>query len=276
MLTLSVLMENAAASDAFVCAHGLSFFLESDDATILFDTGPNDAFLGNAERMGCDIAKTTHIVLSHGHYDHTGGLGAALGHIRRAKEGRNLPPLVAHPGITAERRRPLNSPLGAKDLGIPADGRKELATWPLTLAKEPLYITDRIVFLGEVPHTRPEMCALVGEAEQNGAYVKDMLPDDTALAYITDAGLIIVAGCSHSGIVNIITHAKKVTGVEKIRAVYGGLHCKDMTADAIAGTKKALSEENLEEIYACHCTGSALDDFPGQLRLAAGEKHTLR
>lgn len=276
MLTLSVLMENAAASDGFVCEHGLSFFLESDDAAILFDTGPSGAFLGNAARMGCDIAKATHIVLSHGHYDHTGGLGAALGHIRQAGGGRNLPPVIAHPGVTAQRRRPLDSPLGAKDLGIPADGRRELAAWPVTLAREPLRITERIVFLGEIPRTRPELCALTGEAEQNGAYAKDMLPDDTALACITDKGLLIVAGCSHSGIVNIIEHAKKVTGVKEVRAVYGGLHCKDMTAAAIAETRKALSAENLEEIYACHCTGGILDDFPGQLRLAAGKRHTAR
>lgn len=275
MLTLSVLMENTAASDAFASEHGLSFLLEADGATILFDAGASGAFLDNARRMGCDLGAVTHIVLSHGHYDHTSGLGHALRHIAALKKGGDVPPLIAHPDVVRERRRSPGSPQGAKDIGMPAEARKALRGWPTAFSATPAHITERIVFLGEVPHRHPEMCALVGETARSGAYEKDTLPDDTALACITDEGLVIVAGCSHSGIVNIMEHAKAVTGITKIRAVYGGLHCKDMDAQTVAGVTAALRAENLEELYACHCTGDALDDFPCQLRLAAGMRHTL-
>ena len=274
MLTLSVLMENSA-TDGFVCEHGLSFLLESDDATILLDTGATSAFLGNAARMGCDLGTITHIVLSHGHYDHTGGLGAALRHIRSKRDGKNLPPLIAHPGVSVHRRRPLGHPDGPKDIGMPEDGRKALSGWPVMFAKKPVNIREDIVFLGEIPHVRPELCALVGEAETNDGFKKDMIPDDSALVYVTDEGLVIVAGCSHSGIANIMAHAKAVTGVTNIRSVYGGLHCKDMTPECLEKTRAALEAEDLEEVYACHCTGEALSGFPGLIRLTAGERHRI-
>lgn len=275
MLTLSVLMENTASSDEFACEHGLSFLLESADSVVLFDAGKSGDFLDNARRMGCDLAAVTEIVLSHGHYDHTGGLARALRHIREIKNNRNLPPLIAHPGVLARRRRPLDAPGGGKDIGISDAARQELAAWPVTFAATPLWLREDIVFLGEVPHARPELCALVGEVLGDGGYVKDALPDDSALVYVTSKGLIIVAGCSHSGVANIVAHAKAVTGAAVVRAVYGGLHCMSMNDKALAATIAALKEEHLEEIFACHCTGDALNDFPGQIRLAAGQRHSI-
>jgi len=274
MLYLSVLIENNAA-DGFVCEHGLSFLLESDDAVILFDTGESGAFLDNAARMGCDLGKVTHVVLSHGHFDHSGGLGVALRHLREKKNGTDLPPVIGHPGVLAVRKRSPGHPNGHKMLDMPDDSRKELASWPQQFSVSPMKITDSIVFLGEVPHRQPEMCTLVGHADYNGVFDKDMIHDDTGLAYITDKGLIIVAGCSHSGIVNVMEHAKAVTGVQTIRAVYGGLHCKDMTPENVEKTRNALKAENLEELYACHCTGDALNGFPGMVSLAAGQSRVI-
>lgn len=267
-------MENSA-SEGFMCEHGLSFLLTSDDAVVLFDTGASSAFLDNAARMGCDLGAVTHVVLSHGHFDHTGGLGAALGHLREKKNGAALPPVFGHPGVLANRRRSPGHPKGDKDLGMPEDGRKELASWPRQFSVEPVNITKSIVFLGEIPHRHPEMCTLVGEADYNGTPGKDMIHDDSALAYKTETGLVIVAGCSHSGIVNIMEHAKSVTGVTKIRAVYGGLHCQDMTPENIEKTRRALAAENLEQLFACHCTGNALNDFSVMVPLAAGQSHRI-
>ena len=274
MLHLSVLMENSAA-EGYACEHGLSFLLDFGDTVILFDTGASDAFLENAARMGCDLGAVTHIALSHGHYDHTGGLGAALRHIAGQKKDGTLPPLIAHPDVLLHRRRPLDHPGGPKDIGMPEDSRRELARWPATYSREPVFIRDDLVFLGEIPHKDPAMCALIGEAEYGGTYSADMLFDDSALSWITDEGLVIIAGCSHSGIVNIIEQARLVTGVTKICAVYGGLHCKDMTPECVRKTRESLTGEGLTELFACHCTGGALDDIPQALRLAAGLRHTL-
>lgn len=213
MLTLSVLMENTAA-EGYAAEHGLSFLLESEDAAILFDTGQSDAFFDNAVCMEHDLSRITHIVLSHGHYDHTGGLAKALGYIRSQKNGANLPPLYAHPDALLHRRRVTVE--GMHDIGMPKKSRDALAAWPTAVfSNEPVYLTKSIVFLGEIPHESPEMCVFVGEMEKDGAFAKDTLPDDSALACITDGGLVIIAGCSHSGIVNIMEHAKKPPGYRK-------------------------------------------------------------
>ncbi len=144
MPRLSVLMENTAAP-GFVCEHGLSFLLDCGDTVILFDTGASDAFLANAARMGRDLGKVTHIVLSHGHFDHSGGLAAGLAHITAKKEGRPLPRLIAHPDVTARRRRPLDHPRGPKDLSMPEDARNALASWPATMAREPVRRSMRLM-----------------------------------------------------------------------------------------------------------------------------------
>ncbi len=274
MLTLSVLMENSAA-DGFVCEHGLSFLLESDDTTILLDTGATGAFLDNATRMGCDLGAVTHIILSHGHHDHTGGLGAALRHIRTNRNGGELPPVIAHPDVLTYRHRPFGHLSGPKEIGMPIGSREAITTWPAMYSKGPVRIREDILFLGEIPRPRPELCALVGETETNGLYEADTILDDSALVYITCQGLVIFAGCSHSGIVNIMERAKAVTGISKVRAVYGGLHCKDMTRECLESTRAALEAENLAELYACHCTGEALSGFPGLVRLAAGERRRI-
>lgn len=274
MLNLSVLMENTAA-EGFACEHGLSFLLDSGDTAILFDTGQSGGFLDNAAKMGCDLGTVTHVTLSHGHFDHTGGLAPALRHIREKKNGKGLPPVVAHPGVLAHRRRPPSHTGGDKYLGMPDDARSELANWPRMFSETPLKIREDIVYLGEIPHKHPELCALVGVADCGEGYEKDMLPDDSALVYVTGKGLVVVAGCSHSGIINILEYAKTVTGVSTVRAVYGGLHCKDMTSECVEKTRTALEKENLKELYACHCTGGALDGFPGQIRLRSGERHVI-
>lgn len=268
-------MENSSSSSEYACEHGLSFLLESESATILFDTGQSGAFLGNAARMGCDLSRVTEIVLSHGHYDHTGGLRQALRHIARQNNQAELPPVICHPDVLLQRRRTIKWLPGSKSIGMPQDSRNELETWPMRFSKTPLWIRDDIVFLGEIPRKHPELCALVGETRGPDGYTQDLIPDDSALAYVTPKGLVIVAGCSHSGIVNIVEYAKAVTGVQTVHALFGGLHFKAMPSDAVRRSMEFLDGENITTLYACHCTGNALASRPAQVRLAAGSKYTV-
>lgn len=275
-ITLSVLMDNSAADSRFCGEHGLSFLIEAYGEKILMDTGAGPAFMDNAATLGISLDDITHIVLSHGHYDHAGGLEALLNILRPRRA--ELPALICHPGALVQRR--LLKDGAEQALGIPAGGLAALKNWPVRYAREPLWLAERICFLGEIPRLRPELQALVGEtgaAEQAApnAWKADTLPDDSALAVLTPGGLALFAGCSHSGIVNIVEYARQVTGEQRIFGIYGGLHFKGMAPEALRRSLDFLESLNARQLFACHCSGDVLRDHPRQLPLAAGSRRRL-
>ncbi len=274
MLTVSVLLENEARSETLAREHGLSLLLGCGDATVLLDAGQSDACLRNAaelERQGKPgLGAVTAIVLSHGHYDHSGGLAHVLPYFA-ARGASSRPPLIMHPDALLPRRRADAKTGGFKELGIPEASRVQLRGWPLRLSKEPLHLSEQLVYLGEIPRKYPETCALLGEAERDGVYEKDQLWDDTALAYISPKGLVVVAGCAHSGIINIVEHAKAVTGVESVHAVIGGTHMHDAGAALVDRTLRYFNEQNVALLRTCHCTGEALSRSPLQQPLHGGD-----
>lgn len=274
MLTLSVLLENEARSKTLAREHGLSLLLSCGDATVLLDAGQSDACIRNAallEQQGKPgLSAVTAIVLSHGHYDHSGGLAHVLPYFA-AQASSSRPPLIMHPDALLPRRRADKNSGGFKQLGIPEAARAQLRDWPLQLTKESLYLNEQLVYLGEIPRKYPETCALLGEIERGGAYEKDQLWDDTALAYVGSKGLVVIAGCAHSGIINIVEHAKAVTGVESVHAVIGGTHMHDADEALVDRTLRYFSEQNVALLRTCHCTGDALSRSPLQQPLHGGD-----
>ncbi len=273
MLTITVLLENETSSESLAHEHGLSLLLACDGKTLLLDTGASDAFLRNADALGVDLSAVSAIVLSHGHHDHTNGLGHALG--RFAASGRSQSPeVIMHPDALLYRRKAAGEKDAGKYLGIPAETLAMLQSWPLRLQKEPLRLTENLLYLGEIPRKYPETQALLGEIERSGVYEKDRILDDTALVYCGGKGaaLTVIAGCAHSGIINIIEHAKAVTGIGKVHAVIGGLHMKDATDAVKERTLRYFEEQEIEVLRGCHCTGNALDKAARQKPLHAGDR----
>jgi 7,8-dihydropterin-6-yl-methyl-4-(beta-D-ribofuranosyl)aminobenzene 5'-phosphate synthase len=219
------------------------------------------------------------IVLSHGHHDHTGGLYHVLCRFvqKRKEEGPRLPlpEVIAHPDILLHRRRAATEKDPGKYLGVPEPALALLQNWPLRLLKKPLYLTEKLLYLGEIPRKYLEAQALLGEIARDGVHEMDRILDDSALVYVSGKekaqALTIIAGCAHSGIINTVEYAKSVTGVSRIHAVLGGMHMKDASEALKERTLSYFVEQNIEILRGCHCTGHALNEAARQKPLRTGD-----
>lgn len=235
-MKIYILTDNTAGG-RFLAEHGLSYLLEIDGEKILFDTGGSDVFLKNAERLGFNLQNETEkVVLSHGHWDHGNGLLFI--------DGKKL---IAHPAAFSKRYRKSNrSPVGLSLSKADVQKRFELVK-----SKTPIQITENLFFLGEIPRINNFESQGTTFEFENGE--PDFVPDDTALSAITKNGLVIVTGCSHSGICNICEHAMKVTGINKISAVIGGFHLKKRDFQT-QQTILYFQKNEVETLLPSHCT----------------------
>lgn len=253
MTTITCLIDNNANAP-LRSEHGLSLFIEHKGTSVLFDTGQSDAFLENAAALGCDIADVGYIVLSHGHYDHSGGLGAALS---RCRETSGKPPrIILHPDALCGRSVTRDTGM-SEEIGMSEENRRALKDCPTVCTRTPLVIAPGLLFLGEIPRPIPEARALIGTIRRNGHEEPDPILDDSALICLSPSGLVIITGCSHSGIANIILHALNITGQKKVFAVIGGLHLKEAAPACMEPNMNCL-RERVCHVYSNHCTGDAL------------------
>jgi 7,8-dihydropterin-6-yl-methyl-4-(beta-D-ribofuranosyl)aminobenzene 5'-phosphate synthase len=254
-MDLFILVDNATLTDRYFRAEpAFSLFLRNGDTNILFDTGYSELFLDNAHKMGIDPLLADYVVLSHGHLDHTGGLDALVKRTVEASiEGRDAasPAIVAHPSVFSPKRDELGLDIGcfiAPDtLGTLGD---------LRLGRDPVWLTDRIVYLGEIARRHEfEGMQAVGEVLQDGRWVPDTVVDDTGIACMTERGLVVITGCAHAGICNTIEQARKVTGEDRVADVIGGFHLLAAQDEQIRATCRYFLELQPAAVHACHCTG---------------------
>lgn len=219
--------------------HGLSIFVDAD-VKILFDAGQSRLFMENASHLGVDPASAEYLVLSHGHYDHGNGFVHMSGK-----------PLICHPGCLTRRYRAAKSAY----IGLNFDQTVAEKNFDLILLDKPFKISESVTFLGEVPRTNDF------EAKQTTFVLEDGQPDfvmdDSALVVDTAAGLVIIAGCSHAGICNIVEYARRVTGTIKIAAVAGGFHLKE-GSPAIQPTIDYLKAADIGMLMPCHCVDASV------------------
>ncbi|MFZ2471283.1 MAG: MBL fold metallo-hydrolase [Methanothrix sp.] len=254
-LRLSVVVENSASlSNSSVWAqHGLSVFLELDYGQerirLLWDTGASsEVMLHNADTLDLDLSRLDLICLSHGHYDHTGGL---MGILQRRKDRVCI---VAHPDIFAPK---LKARPALKFIGPPFSRTEAEAAGAIMLeCRGQVAIAPGVMTTGEVARQETFEKADGFWTVKDGQYCKDEIPDDQALAVnMPGKGLIVITGCAHSGIINTIRYAQKITGVEKLYAVIGGFHLMDADKERIDATAKALHELDPAFVRPGHCTG---------------------
>lgn len=242
-MKLTVLVDNNTYIDRYYYGEpALSFYLETDEERILFDAGYSDILLRNAEKMGIDLSALTHIVISHGHDDHTRGLQFLMERVNLRRI-----PLIAHPACFVPRM------CNGVQMGPPYSAEQMEKWMDVRWSKEPLSLSERLIFLGEIPRAFAfEPSYVMGERQYDGIWVPDTLADDSALVYQSDEGLFVVTGCSHSGICNIIDYAKQVTGEERVLGVIGGFHLFDDDA-RLTQTVHYLQMQQMKRLYPCHC-----------------------
>ena len=249
-LRITTLSENTAGRDNLLAEWGLSILIETDGAKVLLDTGQSISAVNNTDKLGVDLDKIDKIVLSHGHYDHTGGLRPLLGRMGREVD------VIGHPDIWGAKYRRRQ---GQADryIGIPYQ-REELESLGarFNLSAEPLKLADNIMTTGEIPMvTGFEDAGTNLFVKENNGWRPDEFPDDQALIIKTGPGLVVILGCAHRGIVNTLYHAQKLTGMERVYAVFGGSHLIGTTEERVWATVAALKDLNVQKLGLCHCTG---------------------
>ncbi len=252
-MKLTVLIDNNTLIDRYFLGEpGVSYLIEDENKQILFDVGYSNAFIINAQKLNINLLKSDYVVLSHAHLDHTWGLDPLLKLFTEARIeslAHKNPKLVAHPEIFKTR-----SVAGLNEIGCTISKSKLNKHVQVDLHKEPFWLTDRLVFLGEIERSNNfENKSPVGDIHIDGKTKPDYLLDDTAIAYKGDDGLVVITGCSHSGICNIIEYAKKICDVDKVIDVIGGFHLMQPSKEQLSGTLDYFDKLQAKEIHACHC-----------------------
>ncbi|MBW2650948.1 MAG: MBL fold metallo-hydrolase [Deltaproteobacteria bacterium] len=239
--------------------HGFSAIVKTtagnSTRTMLFDFGfsPIGAAY-NAKALGVPMEEVEIMALSHGHSDHTGGIAELTRMIGRRGIG-----LVLHPRAFAYPR--YLEPFPDFKVFFPRLTREALEVEGIEIIEttDPYPLLDgQVLFLGEIERTSSfEKGFPIAYREEDGEKEWDPIEDDTAIAMnVKGKGLVVLSGCSHSGIINTVTHARKITGIEKVHAVMGGFHLSGpLFEPIIEATTEAMKEIAPDYIIPCHCTG---------------------
>lgn len=252
-MKLTVLVDNNTLIDRYFFAEpGIALYIEQGGKRILLDVGYSDIFIKNAQKMNIDLRVLDYVVLSHGHLDHTWGLDPL---VRLYVESKiesiphKKPTVLAHPLAFFSKK------FDEMEIGSLISQDKLSKNFPIKLSKDPIWLTERILFLGEIERKNDfEGKKPIGSIIKPDGEEPDYLYDDTALVYKSAQGLVIITGCSHSGICNIIEQAKKLCKEERVIDIVGGLHLLDPSKEQLQGTLEYLKQLNPKQMHACHCT----------------------
>ncbi len=262
-MKLKVLVDNNTLIDRYFKGEpGVSYYLEADGRKILFDVGYSDLFIENAKKMDVNLLDLDYLVLSHSHLDHSWGLQHLIKLFTEAQiENKEYkkPELITHPATFASRI------VGKIDqIGSLISKERAARHFNLNLSREHFKLTENLIFLGEIERKNDfEAQKAIGKVIKNGSKEPDYILEDSALAYNTSQGLVIITGCSHAGICNIIEQAKSIFKEDRIVDLIGGFHLQNPSRKQREGTKSYFQKLKPAAVHAAHCT-----DLQSKIELA--------
>jgi len=249
MVTVTTLVNNTAPDD-LQSEHGLSFWIEYNGKNILFDTGQTNIIETNAKQIGIDLANTDTVILSHGHYDHTGGMSTVFAAAKMAT-------LYLHP--RAMDLKYSQKPDRVKMIGM-SDATKEIIRSVKTKGKlvwteRPTEVFPGLFVTGTIPR-KTSFEDTGGDFYLDESCNKpDELLDDQAIFFKAHNELVVLLGCGHSGVVNTLDYISMLTGEKHIHAVLGGMHLLHACPKRIDRTIEAIRKYDIQELGPAHCTG---------------------
>jgi 7,8-dihydropterin-6-yl-methyl-4-(beta-D-ribofuranosyl)aminobenzene 5'-phosphate synthase len=260
---ITVLVEDTASGPGLLAEHGLAYWIEYDDHRVLLDSGQGGALMSNAHTLGIRLSDIEALALSHGHYDHTGGVAEVLGICQSVA-------VHAHPAALAQKFV-RNNDGTAREIGMPDLSVKAIRDLHhrLVITNQPIAVFDELAVSGPVPWS-------ADFEDTGGPYFldeictqPDPLKDDQSMFFSTSKGTVVLLGCAHSGVINTLHHIRRLTNNRPIHAVIGGMHLVNASSHRIERTIEELRKIGVERLAPAHCTGMqatmALSKaFPGQ------------
>ena len=247
MCRITIITDNLAAGVGLVAEHGFSAAVQTGGRYILFDTGAGNTARNNLSRLGFDGTRFDALVLSHGHYDHTGGLFEQSSPI-------NADALFASDALFQNHLRE-NADKSFDYIGIPFDRKTLESSYDLRLSSDFREIFPKIYLSGRIDKFETFDADKRLYVEKSGEIAKDAFSDEQFLIIDSSKGLIVLTGCSHSGVINIIKHTEKLFSGKSIYALIGGFHLFRSNDKDVLRTAKFLKDRNINKIHTGHCTG---------------------
>jgi len=251
-MRITILCENLVGKLVGSGEHGFSAFIETDKGNYLFDTGSGRSIVPNSLTLNKDLKSIRKIFLSHGHYDHTGGLSEVL-------KLKGKVDVHAHPhvfldriAVLKEEGREIKRFIGIhyKKSYLESLGAHFVFNTDFTEVEKGLFLT------GEVPRqTNFEKADPRLFSEMDGAMTHDLFLDDQSFILDTEKGIVLIFGCAHSGMINIIHHVVNKMGKEKFHAILGGTHLDFLTPEQLEESINSLKRMEIGKIGVSHCTG---------------------
>ena len=253
-IRICLIVDNSSP-EGLIAEHGFAAWIEVGEKNFLFDTGQGSALEVNAKKLGIDLSQADALVLSHGHYDHTGAIPVFLDMNSRA-------PVVYGKGAIV-RRFSCHADQPPKSVGMTDEvlaALDGLASGRRIELDAPYYLAPGVGITGPIAR-------LIPFEDTGGPFFLDQemkqtdpIEDDLSMWFETTCGLVVLTGCCHSGLINTINHIREISGVKRVNGIIGGLHLLNASDDRIDKTMEFIADCAPDILIPCHCTGANVAD----------------